>query len=79
MPYYFDVITAEDYRNCGGDLSVIMSELLAFLLENNPGRQIEEITAALQSLGPDSDRIGNMPPSTDFYAFAIGLLSLIHI
>lgn len=73
MPYYFDVITAEDYRNCGGDLSVIMSELLAFLLENNPGRQIEEITAALQSLGPDSDRIGNMPPSTDFYAFAIGL------
>ena len=25
MPYYFDVITAEDYRNCGGDLSVIMS------------------------------------------------------
>ncbi len=73
MPYYFDVITAEDYRNCGGDLSVIMSELLAFLLENNPGRQIEEITAALQSLGPDSDRIGNMPPATDFYAFAIGL------
>ena len=58
MPYYFDVITAEDYRNCGGDLSVIMSELLAFLLENNPGRQIEEITAALQSLGPDSDPLG---------------------
>lgn len=73
LPYYFDVITAEDYRECDGDLSTIMAELIAFIREQNPGRSIEEITAALQSRGPDSDKIGNLPPSTDFYAFAIGL------
>lgn len=73
VPYYFDVITAEDYAGCGGDLSVIMAELLDFILEQNPGRSIQEVTAALQSRGPDSDRIVNLPPSTDFYAFAIGL------
>lgn len=73
MPYYFDIITAEDYRECDGDLSTIMAELIAFIREQNPGRSIEEITAALQSRGPDGDKIGNLPPSTDFYAFAIGL------
>lgn len=73
LPYYFDVITAEDYAGCGGDLSVIMSELLDFILAQNPGRSIEEITAVLQSRGPDSDRLENLPPSSDFYAFAIGL------
>lgn len=73
LPYYFDVITAEDYAGCGGDLSVIMAELLDFILAQNPGRSIEEVTAALQSHGTDSDRIDNLPPSSDFYAFAIGL------
>ncbi len=73
LPYYFDIITSEDYRECKGDLSVIMAELIAFIREQNPDRSIEAIAAVLQSRGPASDRIGNLPPSTDFYAFAIGL------
>lgn len=73
MPYYFDIVTEADYAACGGDLSIILSELLSFLREQNPGRSTEEITAAIQSRGPDSDTIGPLPPSTGFYAFAIGL------
>ena len=73
MPYYFDVVTAADYQACNGDLSQIVSGLLQFILENNPGRTVEEITAVIRSVGADEDTLERLPSSTDFYAFAIGL------
>lgn len=71
--YYYDVVTAEDYEGCGGDLSVIIDELIQYLLKYNPGKSVEDITAAIRSKGPASDTIESLPPSTDFYAFAIGV------
>lgn len=73
MDYYYDVVTAEDYAGCGGDLSVIIDELIQSLLKYNQGKTVEDITAAIRSKGPAGDTVGPLPPSTDFYAFAIGV------
>lgn len=75
MPYYFDVITRNDYESVGGNLAAVMEEFIAFLQLQYPNSSLEEIISSIQHIGPAKDEITGLTPETDYYAFAIGLNS----
>ncbi len=72
--YYFDFLSADDYREWGGDESAVMA-YLADLVKyyRSEGYSGEQLFEALATVGPNDDDFLGLKPNTTYYAFAVGV------
>lgn len=71
--YYYDVCTMEDYESVDGDVSVIISQYIDYLLAYNPSLTMEDMLEIMLSQGTDEDDVTGLPAGTEmcFYALAV--------
>ena len=71
--YYYDVCTVEDYEDVNGDVGVIISQYMEYLLAYNPSLTMSDMLDIMLSQGPDSDTVTGLPSGTEmcFYAIAV--------
>lgn len=71
--YYYDVCTLDDYESVDGDVSVIISQYIDYLLAYNPSLTMQDMLEIMLSYGPDEDDVTGLPAGTKmcFYALAV--------
>lgn len=72
LPYYFDLITKEEYDACGGDVATYLTNAIEAAVTSQ-GLDKEAFVKSLQIRGPDSDNITGLPSDTDMAVYAVGL------
>lgn len=72
LPYYFDLITQEEYDACGGDVATYLMNAIDAAVTSQ-GLDKTAFVQSLQVRGPDSDNISGLPSDTDMVAYAVGL------
>lgn len=72
LPYYFDIMTKDDYETYGGDVAAYLTYVLE-TVANNYGVSVSDFVSGIQETGPSSDQLRGLSPDSEYVAYAIGL------
>lgn len=72
LPYYYDIMTKEDYETYGGDVAAYLTHVLESI-EKDYGVSIPDFVSGIQETGPSSDQLRDLSPDSEYVAYAIGL------
>lgn len=72
LPYYFDIMTKDDYGTYGGDVAAYLTYVLESVA-NDYGVSVPDFVSGIQETGPASDQLRGLSPDSEYVAYAIGL------
>lgn len=72
LPYYFDIMTKDEYETYEGDVAAYLSYVLE-TVANNYGVSVSDFASGIQEIGPSSDQLRGLSPDSEYVAYAIGL------
>lgn len=72
LPYYYDIMTKEEYDSYGGDVAAYLLKAIEATLEST-GLDKTAFVQSIQVRGPQSESIRGLPSDTEMVAYAIGL------